>query len=238
MRLLLSVVCISLLGLFAYQVMSFPLNSILVENRSSFENNKESDILNSVIPELALLNDLSEYSEIIQRPLFAKDRKSANIKSTAKTITVNELENLVLIGTATSLDLRVGIIADTKTKETERVKVGQIYNNWKIVEIFSDHIVFKNKDLEYKLFLTPYSNKGQKQENADARSVKKSPIKIPAEEEKDPSYYEALDDDVEFEDELEAQDFSDEDYDDDELSEEYLKLLHSAGAKTIDGYLD
>ena len=154
MKIILSVICIALLALFAYQVMSFPLD---IEDAQ--QSNQGSDLAKSInydLPQLAVLNDIDEYSEIVQRPLFVKDRTAAvSVRAINKVTTVDELSHLILVGTASSSDVQIAIVADTKAKKMERLKAGGSYQEWDIAEISSDHVIFQNEKLEYKLFVTP-----------------------------------------------------------------------------------
>ena len=151
---LLSTICFALLVLFAYQVSSFPLDT---DQPQGLENG--GNIVKTIdydLPQLAVLNSLDNYSEIIQRPLFVKGRVSAlGTRTLSEVTTVNELSHLILVGTARSSEVQIGIIADTKAKQIERLKVGENYHNWKIAEVSPDFVKFQNAEMEYKLFVTP-----------------------------------------------------------------------------------
>ena len=307
MKLLLSTICIALLALFAYQVMSYPFN---VED--SHITSVDKALTNSIdfdLPLLAVLNGIEEYSEIVQRPLFIKDRAAAvSARTVNEVTTIGELAHLILVGTASSSDVKIAIMADTKAKQMERLKVGESYKKWDVTEISSDYVIFQNAELEYKLFVSPIkgsqkdkqakllsqlnkskiaketevskSNKSSKaagkynastdefkgsgvgaeetkqkvtgkiwnykkkpnQDNVEKNSkstkrpVKKSPIKIPVENEKDAAYYEGLDD----EDNSFASDdrgdetsvISPEDYyEDEDLTEDELKELQDLDSR-------
>lgn len=108
------------------------------------------------LPQLSVLNNIDKYSEIVKRPLFAKDRAAAATAQTVNKVnTVDELSHLILVGTARSTDVQIAIIADTKAKQMERLKAGESYKDWNIAEVSTDHITFQNDELEYKLFVTP-----------------------------------------------------------------------------------
>jgi hypothetical protein len=315
-KVIFSTLCVVLLALFAYQVMSYPLD---VENGSNKNHNNElAESIDFDLPQLAVLNGINEYSEIIKRPLFVKDRAAAvSARAINKVSTVDELAHLVLVGTASSSDVQIAIIADTKAKQMERLKTGESYQQWNIAEVSSDHVVFQNAELEYKLFVTPIkgsqkdkqakllsqlnnsklsqskidkataaikSYKGwkgankssarQSSKNIDSfndavpkkkvagkiwnyekksnqnrtgsktkstnKPVKRSPIKIPGEEEKDAAYYEAEDDDDgEYSGssnqsnsarEITAEDY----YDDEDITEDELRALEGLGGKIFD----
>lgn len=305
MKLILSAICIALLALFAYQVMSYPLDA---DNSQNVKLDKGlANSLDYNLPQLAVLNSLDQYSEIVQRPLFAKDRAAAiSAQVVNKVTTVDELSHLILVGTASSSDVQIAIVADTKAKQMERLKVGESYEEWNIAEVSSDHVVFQNEELEYKLFVTPIKgsqkdkqakligqlNKSKIERAAAAirsnqkvagsadkiqdkpkRSIterswgynkkfnqanipssdtknstagsqnkpaKRSPIKIPGEEEKDAAFYEGLGDEKGDASgsgnsekpvrEITAEDF----YNDEAISEDELKLLEELGVKIFD----
>ena len=154
MKLLLSTICIALLVSFAYQVMSYPFN---VED--SHITSVDKDLANAIdfdLPLLAVLNGIDEYSEIVQRPLFIKDRAAAvGARTVNEVTTIDELGHLLLVGTASSSDVQIAIIEDTKAKQMERLKVGESYKKWDVTEISSDYVIFQNAELEYKLFVSP-----------------------------------------------------------------------------------
>lgn len=304
MKIILSTLCFALLALFAYQVMSYPLDADDRHNKKL--DNKLAKSIDYDLPQLAVLNGINEYSEIVQRPLFAKDRAAAvSVRAVNKVTTVDELAHLILVGTASSSDVQIAIIADTKAKQMERLKTGESYKEWDITEVSSDHVVFQNAELEYKLFVTPIKgsqkekqaklisllnkskiekattairsnqkladsadkiqdkpkrsvterswgyNKKYKQtnnpssdtKNSQAKSqikpVKRSPIKIPGEEERDAAYYESEDDGgntsgsnnrADTASEISAEDF----YDDEDITEDELKALEGLGASIFD----
>lgn len=311
MKLFISTICVALLALFAYQVMSFPLN---VEDAQ--QSNQSSELAKSInydLPQLAVLKDIDEYSEIVQRPLFVKDRAAAvSVQAVNKVTTVDELSHLILVGTASSSDVQIAIVADTKAKQMERLKVGEAYKDWNIAEVSKDHVIFQNEELEYKLFVTPIkgsqkdkqarlisqlnkskierataaiksykawkgankinssnSNTGSTNQQSDgtgslwsyrnkpaknnssassgsnnaktkSKPAKRSPIKIPGEEEKGAAYYEAIDEDDDgtssssergaVKKEITAEDF----YSDEDITEDELKALEGLGAKIFD----
>ena len=210
------------------------------------------------------------------------------MKAVNNVTTVDELSHLVLVGTASSSDVKIAIIADTKAKQMERLKVGETYKQWDITEVMPDRVVFQNSELEYELFVTPIKgsqkdkqanllsklnkskiertttatksydinnktisndntagSKKPKQKvagkiwNYDKKQVRKSPIKIPDddEEEKDPAYYEAEDADTSsaINHEAAQKELSIDDYfDDEDISEEDLKVLKKLGVEILD----
>lgn len=306
MKYFLSIICFALLALFAYQVMSYPLDA-----EDSANEILDNELVRSIdfdLPQLAVLNGIDEYAEIIQRPLFVKDRAAAvSVRAINKVTTVDELSHLVLVGTASSSDVQIAIIADTKAKQMERLKTGESYKEWDIAEVSSDHVLFQNAELEYKLFVTPIKgsqkdkqaklisqlnkskiekataaiksykgwkgasknstrqstnnterfnnevperklagkgwnyekNSSQSNDASTNKPVKRSPIKIPIEEDKDAAYYEAeddLDSDLDSNNrantvrEISAEDF----YDDEDITDEELKALEGLGARIFD----
>ncbi len=175
MKIFLSTICLALLALFAYQVMSYPLDS----NELDIPNT-DKDIAKSIdyeLPQFGLLGDIENYSEITQRPLFVKGRFPAPGSNTLSQVTtVNELSHLILVGTARSTDVQVGIIADTKAKQMERLKVGENYKNWKIAEVSSDYVKFQNAEIEYKLFVTPIEGSSKAKQAKLISQLNKSKI--------------------------------------------------------------
>ncbi len=294
MKLTLSIVCTLLLALFAYQVMSYSLGVELHQESKLDEEFAKS--IDYELPQLAVLKSVNEYSEIIQRPLFVKNREAAIGARTINNVTtVSELSHLILVGTASSSDVQVAIVADTKAKQMERLKTGESYRQWEIAGVAPDHVVFQNSELEYKLFVTPikgsqkakqvklfsqlnkskiervtaadksYNDNGSegnpvervqpkeitgkiwsydkkprsknvnKETNVNNKSVKKSPIKIPAIDEKSVVYYEGEEaltnnKDIDSVDEISAEDF----YEDGDITEDELDVLEKLGIQIFD----
>ena len=296
MKLLLSTICIALLALFGYQVMSYILgdeNSHIPSIGKDLEKSIDFDL-----PLLAVLNGIEEYSEIVQRPLFIKDRvpAAASAQTVNEVTSIDELRHLILIGTASSSDVQIAIIEDTKAKQMKRLKVGESYNKWSVTEVSSDHVIFQNAELEYKLFISPIKGsqkdkqakllgqlnkskivkgtaasknnasidelnengvgeetkqkatgkiwnykKKSNQDNVEKnyKPTKKSPIKIPFENEKDAAYYEGLeneenpsasDDRGGTTSEVSLEDY----YDDEDITEAELKEMQGLGLKILD----
>ena len=75
--------------------MSFPLSlDELQDVDHSAINGDLSKDLNFELPQLAILNSIDEYSEIIQRPLFVKNRVPAHgAQAFGEVVTASELEH-------------------------------------------------------------------------------------------------------------------------------------------------
>ncbi len=180
MKLILSTLCIALLALFAYQVMSYPLDVESVRGKSLDKELAKS--IDYDLPQLAVLKSIDKYSEIVQRPLFVKGRAAAvNIRSVTKATTVDALAHLILVGTASSSDVQIAIVADTKAKQMERLKVGESYKEWNIAEVSSNHVIFQNEELEYKLFVTPIKGSQKEKQAKLIKQLNKSKIEKLAE---------------------------------------------------------
>ncbi len=124
-----------------------------------------------------MLKSIDKYSEIVQRPLFVKGRAAAvNIRSVTKATTVDALAHLILVGTASSSDVQIAIVADTKAKQMERLKVGESYKEWNIAEVSSNHVIFQNEELEYKLFVTPIKGSQKEKQAKLIKQLNKSKI--------------------------------------------------------------
>jgi len=177
MKIFLSTICIILLALFAYQVMSYPLAN---EAESGSKNKVNNDLVKSIeykLPQLTVLKKIDQYSEIVERPLFDKSRKGRVTRSASKKISsTNELTHLILIGTARSSDVQVGIVADTKAKQIERLKVGEKYQDWDIAEVAKDYVLFQNAELEHKLFVPPIEGSQSSKQAKLISSLNKSKV--------------------------------------------------------------
>jgi hypothetical protein len=176
MKIILSTICLALLALFTYQVMTFSLAA----NEISHSNTLNPAIPKSIdykLPQLAVLNSIDKYSVIVNRPLFDKSRApEKNVATGNRVTTVNELAHLILVGTARSTDVQIGIVADTKAKQMERLKVGETYHDWEIAEVSTDFVLFKNADTEYKLFITPIEGSAKAKQARLISQLNKSKI--------------------------------------------------------------
>ncbi|MEM7400726.1 MAG: hypothetical protein AAF304_02115 [Pseudomonadota bacterium] len=177
MKLLLSTICVVLLALFAYQVMSYPMNIDEINALDKPDDKLTQSIDDYELPKLTVLKDIKQYREIVARPLFDKNRKGAiQTRSVNRVATVNELSHLILVGTARSSEVQIGIIADTKAKQMERLKAGEKYKDWNIAEIAPDYVLFQNADLEHKLYVTPINGRQKNNQTALFSQLNKSNI--------------------------------------------------------------
>jgi hypothetical protein len=104
------------------------------------------------------LKSIRAYSEIIERPLFATDRKPPEIKNqyVEASIDVAELQDLIIYGVVKSGELSYAIIGNIDgDKEAKQIKVGRNYKGWRVSEITSHSVRFASEEMEYELFITP-----------------------------------------------------------------------------------
>ena len=123
------------------------------------------------------LRPIKAYSEIVNRPLFSKDRKPSAVLSgeMIKSVDISELKGLILYGVVISGANRYAIV-NGEGASAEHIKVGHVYKGWKVSEINPDSVRFDSAKGQYELFISPNdTNKksGIKKTN-NVRDVKKS----------------------------------------------------------------
>ncbi len=152
MKIILILVCLLLSALIYYQVKYYPhieesVDSIVDPVQSSNSTQNAQDKLKA----------LQAYAEIVQRPLFAIDRKPPAEQNEAvdESVDIGELENLVLLGVVISGDTKYAIVGNRQEKSTEQVKEGHRYKGWRVSAIVPNSIKFVGRDAEYELFISP-----------------------------------------------------------------------------------
>ena len=122
---------------------------------------------------------LSDYQEIIDRPLFIQDRQPYvyeelnQTKAKKKAIQIKTSQQLVLTAIIITPDRHVAIIQTGKNKEPLHVAIGETIGNWTLEEVHAQHIVLKDGEKTEKLELEIQgSPKPQKQRTKKKSSQK------------------------------------------------------------------
>jgi hypothetical protein len=123
-----------------------------VVDKKPAKSTPASDRVSPIRPFRAL--PISNYAEIMQRPLFAEGRvppeKPDN--SGAKRAPRSPL-NLKLEGVAITPDSKTAVILDLTTKELLRLREGMSHKDWKVVSVSNENVVIKQGKQEVKLTL-------------------------------------------------------------------------------------
>jgi len=153
----------------------------------------ESDV-SDVIDELEALDNLPDsqsilnFSEIIERPLFASDRsapkKSSSIKQSSQDS--RELKNLRLFGIVKSSTNHYAFVFDSKSKQVLRLYKGDHYKNWLVEQLMPNAIRFSSEEAEYELSLSQVEDKNIVKDNL-VKGVSKQKTQI--DELQDDSFY-------------------------------------------------
>ncbi len=164
MKYLLLISCVLLSAIIFYQVKYY---SEVEYNLNANATTPRIDTADAGNP--SKLKSIRAYAQIIERPLFAINRKPPKILSqlVEASIDISELQDLVIYGVVKSGDVNYAIVGNMDgDKETKQIKVGRNYKGWRVIEITSDSVKFEGEEIEYELFISPNE------------STKKSGIKI------------------------------------------------------------
>ena len=169
MKYLLLISCVLLSAIIYYQVKYYS------EAEYNFNVNAtvpSIDTTDADIP--SKLKSIRAYAQIIERPLFAIDRKPPQIQNqlVEASIDISELEDLVIYGVVKSGVVSYAIVGNMDgDKEAKQIKVGRNYKGWQVSEITSDSVKFEGDEIEYELFITP-------NESAKRSGIKKTSSKV------------------------------------------------------------
>lgn len=151
MRYILLILCLILSATIIYQIRYYSNNDYQI-NTDTVESIDEQ----SSPSENYSLKSIRAYSEIIDRPLFSKDRKPPLVLTTnvASSIDISEIRNLNLYGVVTSNSGRYAIISEAGDS-AERMKVGHVFKGWKVTDVNNDSVIFESAKGQYELFISP-----------------------------------------------------------------------------------
>ena len=175
MKYILSIICLILSAVIFYQFEYYSNHDFQISSDLTAGMDDQS------IPAANnTLRSIKAYSEIVNRPLFSKDRKTPAVLSgkTIKFVDISELKGLTLYGVVISGANRYAIV-NGEGASAEHIKVGHVYKGWKVSEINPDSVRFDSSKGQYELFISPNdTNKksGIKKTN-NVRDVKKSSVK-------------------------------------------------------------
>ena len=211
MKYTLIIISALLFAVIVYQVLNYP--DIRYSNVSSSvneEHGNDQGIVNNNY------KSLSNYSEVIERPLFSIDRKPPDIikKDVLQLVDISDLEDVVIHGVVISNELKYAIVKSPKDDSIQQIKEGYEYKGWKVISISSESVNFVSDKGEYELFILPSQENGinskkslsnNRKRTNKATSARRSPIVIPAANKKtvakssiseDESYEELYDEDL------------------------------------------
>ncbi|MFK7794666.1 MAG: hypothetical protein AB8B89_04895 [Gammaproteobacteria bacterium] len=151
MKYILLILCLILSAMIFYQFRYYSNNDFQVALGSKVS----IDDL-SIPAENKTLKSIRAYSEIIERPLFSKDRKPPAILSNdaADSIDIGELRDLTLYGVVISNDKRYAII-DNAGDGAEHIEIGHVFKGWNVSAINADSVKFESSKGQYELFISP-----------------------------------------------------------------------------------
>lgn len=109
------------------------------------------------------------YEEMIERPLFVRERRPAEIPAT-ETAQARSNARFALEGMAVTSLNRVALLRDTVTRQQHRVMMGASVEGWKVVEIEHNRVVMQlGAQVQQLLLRDPEGQqKQQKPDQAEA----------------------------------------------------------------------
>jgi hypothetical protein len=98
---------------------------------------------------------MSQYSEVVERPLFYPTRRSLPPIAAEE----NGSTNLTLIGTVMSGDSRRALIRHKQGSRVERVLEGQDIDGWTVESIQGDRVLLRQRDTRLSLKVSARATK-------------------------------------------------------------------------------
>ena len=94
---------------------------------------------------------LSAYSAVIERPLFARNRRP--LPPQAAAATAGNVNSFVLAGVTVAAKQRIAFILHGTPPAIARLTVGQTIDGWTVREIGDDRVVLRNHTTEFTILL-------------------------------------------------------------------------------------
>jgi hypothetical protein len=152
---LILVVSAGLLGGFLFHQWNHPAISDDAQgevNKNTAKSTPASERASPLRPFRAL--PISNYAEIMQRPLFAEGRVPPEKPDNSGTTRAPRSPlKLKLEGVAITPDSKTAVIQDLTTKELLRLREGMSHKDWKVVSVSNENVVIKQGKQEVKLTL-------------------------------------------------------------------------------------
>jgi len=122
---------------------------------------------------------LSDYQEIIDRPLFMQDRQSYVYEEPKEELNqtkakIKTSQQLVLTAIIITPDRHVAIIQTGKNKEPLHVAIGETIGNWTLEEVHAQHIILKDGEKTEKLELEIQGSPKPKRQRTEKKSSQKT----------------------------------------------------------------
>jgi len=153
-------ICLSLSGIVAYEWLRPPTLAPLTKAASELPP-PEPD-WQIATPQQLVPADLANYREIVERPLFLEARRPPETEAPIVVVQeqiVEEEKSFTLIGVLVTSDSTAALIRDDESGTTERMRVGERIENWRLKEIHADNVVLEKNDkvqvVELKRNVTP-----------------------------------------------------------------------------------
>jgi len=174
----------------AGQWLFWPVDPPEPDNRETGTNENTGTVSNTQLSEEPRnLAPLAEYGEIGERPLFFEGRRVPDEPilpdRTPQEVIKKQALNVGLTGIMFIDDVRYALVKDAASKSTQRLKVGDDFQGWKVVEIAEDKIVMSSGNgteeirlWEYKAVPPPRkSARPAKRKAGTTRRAGKRPIR-------------------------------------------------------------
>ena len=120
---------------------------------------ESTSFVTNPISKITLISEITEYEEIINRPLFHDDRKPHSYAKTKKQKNKSKLnaaklnKKLSLIAIVITPKTRLAIMQSGKNREPQRLMSGESINEWTLANIEDRYVILKNENETKKIEL-------------------------------------------------------------------------------------
>ncbi len=114
------------------------LESVITVSRGAADVGGVTDI--PALPSYG--GSLERYGEIVNRPLFSRDRRPVADVASYENKRPSKIDKLVLTGMVSGPNARVAILVDMEINKELRMSEGQMYNGWKLESFEGDAVTF------------------------------------------------------------------------------------------------
>jgi len=104
-----------------------------------------------VLPEVRIAS-IDELSDALERPLFSRTR-TAPANAPAPTVIEPSKLSATLAGVLTTGDEKVALVFPPGSTRAERLREGDVFQGWEVVEIADDSVVFERDGKTERLIL-------------------------------------------------------------------------------------
>lgn len=125
------------------------------------------DKLTDQVPGNFMLAPLSQYREIVERPLFSPSRRPPVVSDTVDQEEIADSSVFTLLGVAVTPERMVALVQINKAKKVVRLDVGEEVDGWTLEAVHKDSVTLRNGDLTEDL---PLKQKPDESPSTDSKA--------------------------------------------------------------------